>query len=174
MMRQCNTIDITRRSPSYEVRLLKYSQRFYEIYIPTLARDKIDPTVSPFISFFLTFAHPVNFKIYERPITKMEGLARLLVLEKLKNSNMRASFLEDRRTLRSRLGAAHRSHGRDNRCGYSDDLKEETNFELAMNDYDVAVLHIPYGRGWNAKKIDKLIYQTVRHQKIPLVSHPHG
>ena len=46
MMRQCNTIDITRRSPSYEVRLAKYSSRDLEVYVPQLNRADIDPTVS--------------------------------------------------------------------------------------------------------------------------------
>jgi hypothetical protein len=45
MMRQCNTVDMTRRSPSYEVRLAKYAERCYEVYVPTLDRDKVDPTV---------------------------------------------------------------------------------------------------------------------------------
>ena len=46
MMRQCNTIDVTRRSPSYEVRLSKYSTRDFEVYVPQLNRADIDPTVS--------------------------------------------------------------------------------------------------------------------------------
>lgn len=45
MMRQCNTIDVTRRSPSYEVRLSKYSSRDFEVYVPQLNRADIDPTV---------------------------------------------------------------------------------------------------------------------------------
>lgn len=45
MMRQCNTVDMTRRSPSYEVRLAKYSSRGYEVYVPELRRDEVDPTV---------------------------------------------------------------------------------------------------------------------------------
>ena len=45
MMRQCNTVDMTRRSPSYEVRLAKYSTRGFEIYVPTLRRADVDPTV---------------------------------------------------------------------------------------------------------------------------------
>jgi len=53
MMRQCNTVDVTRRSPSYEVRLAKYSGRAFEVYVPTLKREEIDPTVSSF--FFLYF-----------------------------------------------------------------------------------------------------------------------
>ncbi len=46
MMRQCNTVDTTRRSPSYEMRLTKYSMRDFEVYVPTLRREDIDPTVS--------------------------------------------------------------------------------------------------------------------------------
>lgn len=46
MMCQCNTIDITRRSPSYEVRLAKYAIRGFEISVPQLRREDIDPTVS--------------------------------------------------------------------------------------------------------------------------------
>jgi hypothetical protein len=45
MMRQANTVDMTRRSPSYEVRLAKYSSRGFEVYIPGLKRSEIDPTV---------------------------------------------------------------------------------------------------------------------------------
>jgi len=44
-MRQCNTTDVTRRSPSYEVRLSKYARRGFEVYVPSLARADIDPTV---------------------------------------------------------------------------------------------------------------------------------
>ena len=45
MMRQANTVDITRRSPSYEVRLSKYSFRDFEVYVPNLKREEVDPTV---------------------------------------------------------------------------------------------------------------------------------
>ncbi|TFK33687.1 hypothetical protein BDQ12DRAFT_766148 [Crucibulum laeve] len=142
MMRQCNTVDMTRRSPSYEVRLAKYSSRAYEVYVPTLEREKIDPT------------------IYERSIARMEGLARLLVLEKLIDTDARTSFLDARRALRGRPSALNR-YSRRNKRKYKGDLKEDTAIGgLEMNDYDVASLHIPYGPGWDARRIDKLIYQT--------------
>ncbi|KAF8905742.1 hypothetical protein CPB84DRAFT_1960271 [Gymnopilus junonius] len=139
MMRQCNTVDMTRRSPSYEVRLSKYSQRGFEVYVPNLERDKIDPT------------------IYERSIARMEGLARLLVLEKLKDDDIRSAFLEGRRQLRGRPHNYSRED-RDSRRKFKGDLKAQTDIE--MNDYDVASLHIPYGPGWDARRIDKLVYQT--------------
>ena len=48
MIRQCNTVDMSRRSPSYEVRLAKYSCRGFEVYVPNLKREDIDPTVKNF------------------------------------------------------------------------------------------------------------------------------
>ena len=62
LMTQSNTVDMTRRSPSYvsqallclprlhqhfsyEVRLAKYSARGFEVHVPTLRRPDIDPTV---------------------------------------------------------------------------------------------------------------------------------
>ena len=51
MMRQSNTVDVTRRSPSYEVRLAKYSSRGFEVHIPSLKRNEIDPTVCQFHLF---------------------------------------------------------------------------------------------------------------------------
>jgi len=45
MMRQCNTVDMTRRSPSYEIRLAKYAARGFEVHVPSLKRDEVDPTV---------------------------------------------------------------------------------------------------------------------------------
>ncbi|KDR74215.1 hypothetical protein GALMADRAFT_123653 [Galerina marginata CBS 339.88] len=141
MMRQCNTVDMTRRSPSYEVRLAKYSRRAFEVYVPTLQRTEVDPT------------------IYERSIARMEGLARLLVLEKLTDDNLRNAFLEGRRQLRGRPNALNRYNKRSGK-NYKGDLKAETGMGVEMNDYDVASLHIPYGPGWDARRIDKLVYQT--------------
>lgn len=64
---QRNTIDLSRRSPSYENRLSKYSRRGFEVYWPELERSRIDPT------------------IFERSFSRTLGLARLLVLEKVSN-----------------------------------------------------------------------------------------
>ena len=44
-MRQCNTVDVARRSPSYEVRLAKYAARDFEVRVPALRRADVDPTV---------------------------------------------------------------------------------------------------------------------------------
>ena len=44
-MTQCNDMDLSRRSPSYESRLSKYSHRGFEVYCDFLDRSKIDPTI---------------------------------------------------------------------------------------------------------------------------------
>lgn len=59
-----NTVDLTRRSPSYENRLSKYASRGFGIYCPGLDRSQVSPI------------------IYERDSWDTVGLARLLVLEK--------------------------------------------------------------------------------------------
>ena len=43
-IRQANTIDMTRRSPSYELRLAKYARQGFEVYYPDLRRDDVDRT----------------------------------------------------------------------------------------------------------------------------------
>ena len=40
---QANTIDMTRRSPSYEMRLAKYAERGFEVLVPPLVRARVDP-----------------------------------------------------------------------------------------------------------------------------------
>ncbi|KAI5121629.1 hypothetical protein M0805_001158 [Coniferiporia weirii] len=142
LMRQANTVDMTRRSPSYEVRLAKYASRGFEIYVPELQRADVDPT------------------IFERSLARITGLARLLVLEKLARPEARVSYLESRRSLRSRA-QGNTVYTRRMRRQRKGDLKaDEEIVGLDMNDYDVATLHIPYGPGWTAKRIEKLVYQT--------------
>ncbi|PFH47159.1 hypothetical protein AMATHDRAFT_7033 [Amanita thiersii Skay4041] len=133
MMRQCNTIDVTRRSPSYEVRLSKYAKRGFEVYVPTL--------------------------IFERSIVKIGGLARLLVLERLGSIDERQTYLKNRNVLRGRPLSSQRPQKMKER--HPNDLKAMKDMEkLEVNDYDVGSLHIPYGPSWDARRIDRLIYQT--------------
>lgn len=92
----------------------------------------------------------------------MEGLARLLALEKLANDNMRNTFLEARRQLRGRTLATALAQRRRRTRKYKGDIKgEKDSGVVELNDYDVTSLHLPYGPGWDAKRIDKLVYQTV-------------
>ncbi|CAI6089098.1 unnamed protein product [Clonostachys chloroleuca] len=81
---QVNHIDLTRRSPSYENRLSKYSHRNFEVYWPDLDRSRVDPT------------------IFERNFKRTLGLARLLVLERLPTRSSRDEYLDKRRKERGR------------------------------------------------------------------------
>ncbi|KAF8260330.1 hypothetical protein EI94DRAFT_1780506 [Lactarius quietus] len=142
MMRQSNTVDMTRRSPSYEVRLAKYSSRGFEVYVPGLTRDEIDPT------------------IYERAIGRVPGLARLLAIEKLATPEASRQYQFRRSSLRGRPFIPRSSYNRRQRK-YKGDLKAAEVFSgLEMSDYDVVNLHIPYGPGWDARRIERHIYKS--------------
>lgn len=101
------------------------------------------------------------WQIYERSIARMEGLARLLVLEKLTDTDTRYAFLENRRNLRGRPNPLSRYNRRKTRKLRGDLKADSFAGGLEMNDYDVQSLHIPYGPTWDARRIEKLVYQTV-------------
>jgi hypothetical protein len=92
-MTQINHVDLSRRSPSYENRLSKYSHRGFEVHWPDFDRSRIDPT------------------IFERSFQRTLGLARLLVLERLPTSTARDAYLDQRREERGRprLDRYHRN-----------------------------------------------------------------
>ncbi|PYH47148.1 ankyrin repeat protein [Aspergillus saccharolyticus JOP 1030-1] len=139
---QVNTIDLTRRSPSYENRLSKYSHRGFEIFWPELDRSRIDPT------------------IFERSFTRVVGLARLLVLERLPKQSDRDSYIEQRREERGRPAPRSNTNRRGTKRG---DLKSDWNDEVAeweieeqISSYDT--FRIPYGPRYTAKRVERLIY----------------
>jgi ankyrin repeat protein len=141
-MTQVNTIDLSRRSPSYENRLSKYSRRGFEIYWPLLERSRIDPT------------------LFERSFGRTLGLARLLVLERLPKNTDREAYVDQRRAERGRPAinryAAHSFKLQGN-------IKEEHDDEIAewvetdeVSDYHTFT--IPYGPKYHARKIERLLY----------------
>lgn len=124
---QCNTIDLTRRSPSYENRLSKYSRRGFEVYWPLLDRTRIDPT------------------IFERTFGRTQGLARLLILEKLPKSADRDSYMDQRRAERGRP-TLYRNHYR--KMGGNIKDQEEDDVAEWVDEEEVASYHtmtVPYG-----------------------------
>ena len=136
---QINHVDLTRRSPSYENRLSKYSHRNFEVYWPELDRSRIDPT------------------IFERSFRRTLGLARLLVLERLPTSSARETYLNKRRQERGRPTVYRGFH---NLGGNIKDFHED---EVAdwLSEEDVSNYHtftVPYGLKFNAKRIEKLCY----------------
>ncbi|EXJ92942.1 hypothetical protein A1O3_01498 [Capronia epimyces CBS 606.96] len=141
-MTQVNSIDLTRRSPSYENRLSKYSRRGFEAYWPGLDRSRVDPT------------------IYERSFSRVQGLARLLVLEKLPYPKDRDVYLAQRREERGRPRLPWNAR---NRHLLSGNLKDDQPDDVAewIEEDDVSNYHtisIPYGPKYNAKKVEKLLF----------------
>ncbi len=124
---QCNPIDLTRRSPSYENRLSKYSRRGFEVHWPLLDRTRIDPT------------------IFERSSGHTQGLARLLILEKLPKSVDRDNYMDQRRAERGRP-ALHRNYRR--KMGGNIKDQEEDDIAEWVDHDEVASYHtmtVPYG-----------------------------
>lgn len=139
---QINQIDLTRRSPSYENRLSKYSHRGFEVFWSQLDRSRVDPT------------------IFERSFQRTVGLARLLVLEKLPTSDARDNYLEKRRRERGRpminryLQHVHRLRG-NIKNDHEDEVAEWVT-EDEVSDYHTFT--VPYGPKFHARKIEKLLY----------------
>lgn len=136
---QVNHIDLTRRSPSYENRLSKYSHRNFEIYWSDLDRSRIDPT------------------IFERSFQRTLGLARLLVLERLPTNSAREAYLNKRRQERGRP-SVYRP-----RFQLGGNIKDHHEDEVAdwLSEEEVSNYHtftVPYGEKFNAKRIEKLCY----------------
>jgi hypothetical protein len=127
---QINTIDLTRRSPSYENRLSKYSRRGFEVHWPLLDRTRIDPT------------------IFERSFGRTQGLARLLILEKLPKTADRDSYMDQRRAERGRP-ALHRNCRNQFRMGGNIKDQEEDDVAEWVDEEEVASYHtmtVPYGK----------------------------
>ncbi|EEH09828.1 ankyrin repeat protein [Histoplasma capsulatum G186AR] len=140
---QTNSIDLTRRSPSYENRLAKYAHRGFEVYWPALDRSRLDPT------------------IFERSFNHVVGLARLLVMEKLPTQLNRENYLNQRREERGRATPSRTRAYYVNR----ENLKEVQPEDVAewVEEEDVSRYHtftIPYGPKYTAKKIEKMVYKN--------------
>lgn len=140
-MTQCNTIDLSRRSPSYENRLAKYSHRGFEVNWPMLDRARIDPT------------------IFERSFGRTQGLARLLILEKLPKASDRDSYMAQRREERGRPALSRWR----NQFNNSGNLKDQAEDEVSdwIEQEDVSSYHsmtVPYGPKYGAARITRLLY----------------
>ncbi|KAK4170229.1 Ankycorbin [Cladorrhinum sp. PSN259] len=141
-MTQINHIDLSRRSPSYENRLSKYSHRGFEVYWPDLDRNRVDPT------------------IFERSFQRTLGLARLLVLERLPTPSSRDSYRDQRRRERGRppVNNYHRqlrSLAGNIKESHEDEVADWLNVEEESN-YNTFT--IPYGPKFHAKRIEKHCY----------------
>jgi len=142
-MTQSNTVDLSRRSPSYESRLSKYARRGFEVFCPGLDCSRIDPT------------------IFERSFTRTTGLARLLVLEQLPKPTDREEYFSQRREERGRPSAGDNYWRKGN--ALPDNVKDQDPDDIAewADNDEISKYHsftVPYGPKYHAKKIEKLLY----------------
>ena len=108
-----------------------------------------------------TVLNDVFAQIYERAVGRVQGLARLLAIEKLATPEARNQYQVRRSMLRGRPAPGRTSYVQGEHR-YKGDLKNDGVFSgLEMSDYDTVNLHIPYGPGWDARRIERLIYKTV-------------
>ena len=111
-------------------------------------------------------------QIYERAVGRVQGLARLLAIEKLPTPEARNRYQVRRSFLRGRptTGSGRSSYVR-GELKYKGDLKGSIFSGFEMSDYDILNLHIPYGPGWDARRIERLIYKTVSSGEF--LQYPH-
>ncbi|GMH44672.1 hypothetical protein BSKO_12624 [Bryopsis sp. KO-2023] len=140
LVNQINPLNLTRRSPTYEVRLAKYARRGFEVPIPDLQRDRIDPT------------------LFERPLHKVTGLAKLLLLERLPTAGQR---LEHKRSeMLSRISVALKSTRKSKwRTRMNPSMEERLEKALMGKDEfsDYSTIFLPWGRGYTAEKCARLM-----------------
>eukprot|EP00927_Polykrikos_kofoidii_P043731 TRINITY_DN37814_c0_g1_i1.p1 TRINITY_DN37814_c0_g1~~TRINITY_DN37814_c0_g1_i1.p1 ORF type:complete len:1871 (-),score=397.34 TRINITY_DN37814_c0_g1_i1:75-5687(-) len=139
---QFNTVDMTRRSPTYETRLAKYAGRGFEVVVPALQRDKIDP------------------QIYEIPFEKSKGLAKLLLLEKLGTPEQRILYRQQQRI--GRLQPLVVRQGR-----FYNHIQQELQDAFLQSQIegsdlcdasDYQTVFLPWGPKWDAEKVRNLVY----------------
>jgi len=154
MVTQSNTVDMSRRSPSYEMRLAKYAQRGYEIVVPNLDRSRVDPF------------------LYEKRFDQAHGLARLLLLEKLRTPEERLRYRIEGQLKR---GAGRGGSGTNYilQARLHKMMKDSRNLERkegiegiippsGAESSDYSTIFLPWGPGWTAESIERLVKKKDR------------
>ena len=137
---QLNTVDMTRRSPSYEMRLAKYCTRGFGVLLPGLEEERIDPS------------------IYEKRFDQVQGLAKLLLLIKLDKPSFRHRYKEQQRLRKLR---PEYDGPTDVMATFVDTDNDDANIERlngGESASDYSTVFLPWGPTWHARRIRKLMY----------------
>jgi len=142
LVTQSNPINLSRRSPTYEMRLAKYAARGFEVPVPGLQKERIDPT------------------LFEKPWHKVVGLGKLLLLERLRTPEARFRYKEQHRTRRMKplytsSFAERFNYRRMVHNKWVGQRMEEVHGGADASDYSTVFL--PWGRGYNAKRCATLM-----------------
>jgi ankyrin repeat protein len=133
-----NTVDMTRRSPSYEMRLVKYCSRGFSVLIPSLDPERIDPM------------------IFEKRFDQVQGLAKLLLLTKVEKQVFRFKYKEQRRLRKLRPKVQSNDVIATKFIDDEDYNAERLEGGAAASDYSTVFL--PWGPKWDSARIRKLMY----------------
>lgn len=142
MTHQYNVVDMSRRSPSYEMRLAKYGERGFAVLLPSLDRKKIDP------------------QLFERRFDQLQGLARLLLLESLTTAESRTKYKDQQRLRKLRPSASSSQPFWSNLDPQFQDEFSRERLEAAggADASDYSTLFLPWGPKWTAVRIRKMMY----------------
>lgn len=144
---QTNTIDpLTRRSPSYEMRLAKYAARGFTVMVPTLDRSRIDPF------------------LYEKRFDQTAGLARLLLLERLRTPQERLRYrLESQLKMQGHAPQNLESmiqHQMRQKIRQVGSLERAEGGDLTLTSAELSnysTVFLPWGKDWTASRIASVI-----------------
>eukprot|EP00854_Cymbomonas_tetramitiformis_P018187 gene18187-21666_t len=133
LVSQILPVDMTRRSPTYEMRLAKYASRGFEVAVPALERRRVDPM------------------LFERSWKNVRGLAKLLLLEVLRTPEARTRYKELHRSNKRRPPARPR-FGKlraYSQTRWAEERLEELRAGADASDYSTVFL--PWGPGHCAR-----------------------
>jgi len=137
---QYNTIDMTRRSPSYEMRLAKYAERGFEICFPGLDRNKLDP------------------HLFERRFDQLQGLAKLVLLEKLTSPMVRSKYKDLQRVRKLRPEGPTRTSLFQDIDMYDNWDEDKAREAGGADSSDYSTIFLPWGPKFTAQKCRKMMY----------------
>ena len=144
---QANTVDMSRRSPSYEMRLAKYAARGFEVLVPGLDRPRIDPF------------------IYEKRFDTVHGLPRLLLLERLNTPEARFKYRLEQRLAKAsqrERWRIQREMQRGLRDSHALARQEGCEPTAGAEVSNYSTVFLPWGPQWHAAKVAKVMRKKDR------------
>jgi len=118
-----NTIDLSRRSLSYELRLAKYASRGFAVSVTGFDHSRVDPN------------------LFDKPFYMLRGLSKLIVLDKLRTPLDRLQYQERQRTKNNKPRLEHKFRNRK--------LLEQIE-KLGGDLSEYSTVFLPWGAGFDA------------------------
>jgi len=140
IMSRRNSVDMSRRSPSYEYRLWKYSTRGFGVEIKDLDFNKVDP------------------QIYEKRLSKTKGLTRLLLLVNLGKNESDVQYINKLRDQRLRPHKRENNMFNEKLGGRVLDDYSKAQLGLNVDLCDYSTVFLPWGPSWKAMDVANIMF----------------